>query len=187
MRDEQLSRALERKEVVVGRPEKEGDTEWFHLLAMHQNRAKSAAAGTSAVKDVLQPACMDIVIWGHERECTVGGGMDGVPEAQGVSFSVLQPGAAVATELTDVESKPKSVAVLQICGEAWKLESLPLTTVRPYLAAEVVLAEYEDERNLHNEEELRELYTYRQPRPRTTTMPMWPFVSRPAALFARSL
>ena len=29
--------------------------------------------------------------------------------------------------------------------------------VRPFLTAEVVLEEYEDERNLHSEEELREL------------------------------
>ena len=76
---------------------------WFHLLALHQNRARSAAAGTSAIKDVLLPACMDIVIWGHERECTVGGGMDGVPDPKDVPFSVLQPGAAVASDLTEAE------------------------------------------------------------------------------------
>jgi hypothetical protein len=63
----------------------------------------------------------------------------------------------VATELTEVEAKPKSVAVLTIAGENWKLDSLPLTTVRPFLAAEVVLEEHDDERNLNNEEELREL------------------------------
>ena len=152
-------RALERKEVSVGRAEAEGDKEWFNVLALHQNRAKTAAASTSAVNDVLLPACMDIVVWGHERECTIGGGMDGVPDPRDdVQFSVLQPGSAVATELSEVEAKPKSVAILQVCGENWKLESHQLTTVRPYLTSEIVLDEHDDgERNLHNEEELRDL------------------------------
>ena len=59
-------------------------------------------------------------------------GMDGVPETSddSLKFSVLQPGAAVATELTEVEAKKKSVGILMIKGEDWKLESLPLTTVR---------------------------------------------------------
>ena len=74
---------------------------------------------------------------GHERECTIGMGMDGVPETSddSLKFSVLQPGAAVATELTEVEAKKKSVGILMIKGEDWKLESLPLTTVRQQAAA----------------------------------------------------
>ena len=75
-----------------------------------------------------------------------------MPPDTHVKFSVLQPGSAVATELSDVEAQPKSVAILHIDGEHWKLESLPLTTVRPYLTAEVVLQEHGDERDLHNEE-----------------------------------
>ena len=56
-----------------------------------------------------------------------------MPDAKDVDFSVLQPGATVATELTEGESKPKSVAILAIAGENWKLDSLPLTTVsRPF-------------------------------------------------------
>ena len=64
-------------------------------------------------------------------------GMDGVPETSddSLKFSVLQPGAAVATELTEVEAKKKSVGILMIKGEDWKLESLPLTTVRQQAAA----------------------------------------------------
>ena len=164
MRDEQLVRALERKEVTIARPVPEQNQEWFNLLAVHQNRAKSSSTATStnAVKETLLPDCMDIVIWGartasperphthtrshapllllppscrhtgHERECTIGMGMDGVPETSddSLKFSVLQPGAAVATELTEVEAKKKSVGILMIKGEDWKLESLPLTTVR---------------------------------------------------------
>ena len=44
MRDEQLTRALERKEVSIGKPEADEGIEWFNLLAIHQNRARSAAA-----------------------------------------------------------------------------------------------------------------------------------------------
>ena len=66
MRDEQLVRALERKEVTIARPVPEQNQEWFNLLAVHQNRAKSfsTATSTNAVKETLLPDCMDIVIWG---------------------------------------------------------------------------------------------------------------------------
>ena len=66
MRDEQLVRALERKEVTIARPVPEQNQEWFNLLAVHQNRAKSSSTATStnAVKETLLPDCMDIVIWG---------------------------------------------------------------------------------------------------------------------------
>ena len=157
MRDEQLTRALERKEVSIGRPEADGGIEWFNLFALHQNRARSAAAGTQSVKDVLLPGMMDIVIWGHEKECNLAGGMEQLPDAKDVQFSVLQPGAAIATELTENESKPKHVGVLSIRGDNWKLDSHKLTTVRPFLTREVVLQDHEEDRNLHNEEELREL------------------------------
>ena len=100
---------------------------------------------------------MDIVIWGHEKECNLAGGMEQVPDAKDVQFSVLQPGAAIATELSEGEAKPKHVAVLSIRGDNWKLQPHKLTTVRPFLTKEVVLQEHEEEHNLHNEEELREL------------------------------
>jgi len=53
--------------VTLGRPEAENGNEWFNLLALHQNRAKSSSSGPGSVRDVLLPACMDIVIWGHVR------------------------------------------------------------------------------------------------------------------------
>jgi hypothetical protein len=223
MRDEQLTRALERKELTVGRAEAEDGQECArdpvprrahtshlshfgrtsrarvrcmprvqfalppskprqdglrrhlrrqgrlaarlhghsHLGARACMRDAAPARASQRASQLLQPHMAALTARcaaaEQERECTIGNGMDGVPDAKDVQFSVLQPGAAVATELSEVEARPKSVAILQISGENWKLESLPLTTVRPFLTAEVVLDEYDDERNLNNEEELRDL------------------------------
>ena len=60
-------------------------------------------------------------------------------------FTVIQPGSTVATSLVEGEAKPKHVALLSIKDDNWKMESIPLTTVRPFLLREVVLAEREIE------------------------------------------
>ena len=97
VRDERLARCFDRKEVRVARPV-EGRDEWFSILALHQNRMPRGAGINvkGYIKEEMLPGCMDLVIWGHEKECTVGAGMDGIPETKDVQFSVLQPGAAVS-------------------------------------------------------------------------------------------
>ena len=40
------------------------------------------------IKEALLPNCMDLVVWGHEHECTIEGGMYAVPE----SAEVRSPG-----------------------------------------------------------------------------------------------
>ena len=82
LRDEQLTRALERKELAVARPTQDAD-DWFNVLAVHQNRAHSAAGTAGTVKETLLPSCMDLVFWGHERECTLSSSaMDAPQEAE---------------------------------------------------------------------------------------------------------
>jgi len=72
-------------------------------------------------------------------------------------FTVIQPGSTVATSLVEGEAKPKHVALLSIKDDNWKMESIPLTTVRPFLLREVVLAEHADEYELHDEKALMEM------------------------------
>ena len=48
------------------------------------------------------------------------------------SFHVVQPGSSVATALSEGESKPKHVLVLEILKEAWRTVKHPLHTVRPF-------------------------------------------------------
>lgn len=154
--NDQLTRALERKEFNVARPSSDPET-WFNVLALHQNRAKTSTGTAGAVKEALLPSCMDLVLWGHERECTLPTSVADAPVDPGVKFAVLQPGATVATELADVEAGKKCVALLQVCGDNYKFEPIELQTARPFVLREVVLASYADERELESEEGLAEL------------------------------
>lgn len=43
---------------------------------------------------------------------------------------VTQPGSTVATDLTELESRPKHVAIIQLHKTLWKMSSVPLRTVR---------------------------------------------------------
>ena len=70
---------------------------------------------------------------------------------------MIQPGSTVATSLVEGEAKPKHVALLSIKDDNWKMESIPLTTVRPFLLREVVLAEYAEEYELHDERTLMDM------------------------------
>ena len=72
-------------------------------------------------------------------------------------FTVIQPGSTVATSLVEGEAKPKHVALLSIKDDNWKMESIPLTTVRPFLLREVVLADHADDYELHDERTLMDM------------------------------
>ena len=52
-------------------------------MAIHQNRLPRGAGVTMKgyIKEALLPSCMDLVVWGHEHECTIEGGMHGVVES----------------------------------------------------------------------------------------------------------
>ena len=47
------------------------------------------------IKEALLPNCMDLVVWGHEHECTIEGGMYAVPESAEVCCP-LKPSGGVA-------------------------------------------------------------------------------------------
>lgn len=48
------------------------------------------------------------------------------------NFTVLQPGSSVATALSEGEAKRKHCFLLEVNRDEWRLESVPLRTVRPF-------------------------------------------------------
>ena len=155
VRDERLARCFERKDVKVARPVEQRD-EWFSILALHQNRLPRGA-GVNAkgyIREAQLPSCIDLVVWGHEHECCIGGGMGALPSSVEHEFVVLQPGSTTATALVEGEAKAKHVALVSIKRDTWQMRPVPLTTVRPLVSREVVLRAHEEECDLHSEEGL---------------------------------
>ena len=91
---------------------------------------------TGYLPENFLPEFLDLVIWGHEHECLIDPKYN--PE---MNFSVIQPGSSVATSLMPGEAVPKHVAILSITGRDYKVESIRLKTVRPFVMREIVLAE----------------------------------------------
>ena len=164
VRDERLSRCFERKSVTVCRPA-DDEEEWFSVLALHQNRHQRGAGQVvkGYVHEAALPSCMDLVVWGHEHECQLAPDADGnampnlTPSVHNPNFTVIQPGSSVATALVDGESRPKHVAILQLHKQQWKLDAIPLRTVRPFLMRDVTLADHDGgEHDLQVEADLTE-------------------------------
>ena len=77
-----------------------------------------------------------MVVWGHEHECLIDPKYN--PE---MNFHVMQPGSSVATSLMPGEAVPKHVAILSITGRDFKVDTIRLKTVRPFVMKEIILSE----------------------------------------------
>ncbi|KAL5802729.1 hypothetical protein ACOSQ4_031034 [Xanthoceras sorbifolium] len=141
IRDERLNRMFQTPHAVQWmRPEaQEGCqvSDWFNILVLHQNRVKTNPK--NAINEHFLPNFLDFVVWGHEHECLVD-----PQEVQGMGFHITQPGSSVATSLIDGESKPKHVLLLEIKGNQYRPTKIPLTSVRPFEYAEIVLKDVGD-------------------------------------------
>lgn len=76
----------------------------------------------------------------------------------------MQPGSSVATSLMPGEAVPKHVALLKVTGKEFKVEPIRLTSVRPFVMKEIVLAEQRELKNIwkkdsHRSEITRHLHT----------------------------
>lgn len=91
---------------------------------------------TGYLPENFLPEFLDLVVWGHEHECLIDPRYN--PE---MNFHVMQPGSSVATSLMPREAVPKHVAVLSVTGRDFKVESIRLKTVRPFVMKEMVLSE----------------------------------------------
>ena len=95
-----------------------------------------AYTDTGYLPESFLPDFLDLVIWGHEHECLI----DPKYNAE-MNFHVMQPGSSVATSLMPGEAVPKHVAVLSVTGRDFKVDTIRLKSVRPFVMREIVLAE----------------------------------------------
>ncbi|XP_030550995.1 double-strand break repair protein MRE11 [Rhodamnia argentea] len=141
IRDERLNRMFQTPHAVQWmRPEpQEGCqvSDWFNILVLHQNRVKTNPK--NAINEHFLPRFLDFIVWGHEHECIID-----PQEVPGMGFHITQPGSSIATSLIDGESKPKHVLLLEIKGNQYRPTKIPLTSIRPFEYAEVVLKDVTD-------------------------------------------
>ncbi|KAF2285937.1 hypothetical protein GH714_009070 [Hevea brasiliensis] len=141
IRDERLNRMFQTPHAVQWmRPESQEGcqlSDWFNILVLHQNRVKTNPK--NAINEHFLPRFLDFIVWGHEHECLID-----PQEIPGMGFHITQPGSSVATSLIDGESKPKHVLLLEIKGNQYRPTKIPLTSVRPFEYAEVVLKDEPD-------------------------------------------
>ncbi|XP_046981777.1 double-strand break repair protein MRE11 isoform X1 [Schistocerca americana] len=132
IKDERLSRIFRDGKAKFYRP-REHTEEWFNLFVLHQNRANRGP--NNFIAESALPDFLDLVLWGHEHECRI------APEqAEGGNFYITQPGSPVATSLCEGEAKEKHCAILKIRKKNFKLDLIPLRTVRPFVYDTITLS-----------------------------------------------
>ena len=129
VKDERLHRLFRENKVKMYRPEE--DTEgWFNFLVLHQNRAQRGP--TNYIPEHFIDGFFDLVLWGHEHDCRIT--PEKVVYGDEKTFHITQPGSSVATSLCEAESIEKKVGILNIApGRLFKLDEIPLKTVRPMI------------------------------------------------------
>lgn len=124
--DKRLVKLLREKKVTIDKPNDE-EGKFINILTLHQNRAGNRGAD-NYVKEEYLPKFMDFVFWGHEHD------YEWKPkEVGGNKFSLLQLGSSVATSLSEGESKPKFIGLLEISNDTYQYTPIKLQTVRPMI------------------------------------------------------
>ncbi|TGZ84640.1 DNA repair exonuclease, partial [Ascodesmis nigricans] len=140
VRDERLFRTFRDKKVKFLQPEAQ-KKQWFNLMCVHQNHHGHTETGY--LPENFLPGFLDLVIWGHEHECLI----DPRPNPE-MGFSVIQPGSSIATSLCEGEAVPKHCGILSVTNREFSLEKIRLTTVRPFVMREIILAEEKELKNV---------------------------------------
>jgi len=133
VRDERMHRTFRDNKVRFYRPGQQKE-DFFNLLTVHQNHY--AHTPTSYLPENMLPDFLDLVVWGHEHECLI----DPQRNAE-TGFHVMQPGSSVATSLCPGEAVTKQIAILNLTGKDFRIEKIPLKTVRPFVTREIVLSQ----------------------------------------------
>lgn len=133
VRDERLFRTFRDGNVKFFQPGTQKD-DWFNIMSVHQNH--HAYTDTGYLPENFLPSFMDLIVWGHEHECKI----DPLTNVE-QGFRVMQPGSSVATSLAVGEAVPKHVAIISVTGKSFETEIIRLTTVRPFVMREIVLAD----------------------------------------------
>ena len=133
IKDERLYNMFEKGLVEFVRPSEDPD-DWFNIFVIHQNR--SAHGRKNYIPETFLPEFFDLVIWGHEHECRIR------PEYNEIQkFYVTQPGSSVITSLSESELDQKHVAILKVNKKNFKLDPIPLRSVRQFMMDNVVLSD----------------------------------------------
>mmetsp|Transcript_22751 Transcript_22751/g.36290 ORF Transcript_22751/g.36290 Transcript_22751/m.36290 type:complete len:722 (+) Transcript_22751:129-2294(+) len=151
VRDERLHRMFTQNTVeFLETPTFEGgvdsnDDDWFNLMLVHQNRDHRGRGKTNCFKENMIPGFMDLVSFGHEHDCNI----EPMESVHDESILLMQPGSSVATTLSEGESNPKNVCIMEIGlydGQpSFRMEAIPLSTIRPFIYSELSLREFNDE------------------------------------------
>lgn len=153
VRDERMFRSFRDHKVKWFRPNVQM-SDWFHLLAVHQNH--HAHTATSYLPENVLPDWLDLVVWGHEHECLIDPTQN--PET---GFHVMQPGSSIATSLVAGEAVQKHVAIVSVTGKEFKVDKFPLKSVRPFVTRELVLAQDKRFKDLAQKKDNRQEITRR--------------------------
>ncbi|OTB03548.1 hypothetical protein M426DRAFT_321705 [Hypoxylon sp. CI-4A] len=153
VRDERMFRNFRDHNVKWFRPNQQS-SDWFNLLAVHQNHHAHTATGY--LPEDMLPEWLDLVVWGHEHECLVDPSHN--PET---GFHVMQPGSSVATSLVPGEAVAKHVAIVNVTGREFQVEKHRLKSVRPFMTTEIVLANDKRFKGLDKKKENRQELTRR--------------------------
>ncbi|EHK16209.1 uncharacterized protein TRIVIDRAFT_164171, partial [Trichoderma virens Gv29-8] len=153
VRDERMFRTFRDHKVKWFRPGTQ-TAEWFNLLAVHQNH--HAHTATSYLPENVLPDWLDLVVWGHEHECLIDPSKN--PET---GFHVMQPGSSVATSLVPGEAVQKHVAVVSVNNKDFKVDKIPLKSVRPFVTREISLAQEKRFKGLDKKKDNRHEVTLR--------------------------
>ncbi|KAI0974972.1 double-strand break repair protein mus-23 [Xylaria arbuscula] len=148
VRDERMFRNFRDHKVKWFRPNQQS-TDWFNLLAVHQNH--HAHTATSYLPENMLPEWLNLVVWGHEHECLIDPRHN--PET---GFHVMQPGSSVATSLVPGEAVAKHVAIVSVTGKEFSVEKHRLKTVRPFITDQIVLAHDKRFKGLDKKKENRQ-------------------------------
>ncbi|EFN86093.1 Double-strand break repair protein MRE11 [Harpegnathos saltator] len=132
--DQRLSRLYRDDKVELLRAK---NMETFNIFVLHQNRVKHS--DFAYIPEGKLHKFLDLVIWGHEHECRI------TPEfnAEG-GYHICQPGSSIATSLCEGESKPKHVGLLKVNKKEFKMKSIKLNSIRPFVFDNMILRDHHD-------------------------------------------
>lgn len=146
IRDQRFNQELKNGRVNMYAPLEDAD-DYFNILLIHQNRINRGAL--QAVPEHLFDDSISLVVWGHEHDCRI------VPEIVSEKpYRITQPGSSVATSLSEGETVPKHVGLLEIHDKDYNLTPLPLRSVRPFVMMDVNLKEVEETQGIRFEDKI---------------------------------
>uniref|UniRef100_A0A182SPC6 Mre11 DNA-binding domain-containing protein n=1 Tax=Anopheles maculatus TaxID=74869 RepID=A0A182SPC6_9DIPT len=135
MSDARLCRLLDDAKVFIEKPDEPG---FFSIMVLHQNRAERGPK--NYLPESSLPQFLDLIIWGHEHDCRI------EPEENSAKkFYVSQPGSTVATSLSEGEAIQKCCGLLSIHKGLFRMDPIPLKSVRPFVFESVDLATVQEE------------------------------------------